>query len=163
MLVLLGGLLMLAGCDQDATVAAPSQPAVSVTATASTPSAPSIDLSRKYMAHIQEHTEVEFLSILRRAEKVISEAQAYPQFEPIEFVLHGPEAGFFVRSNYPRYQEIVDLAARLDAFGVVDIKICEAWLSMRNVQLDELPAFVETVPYGPATTERLEREGYTYF
>ena len=158
------GLPLLAGCERSEPEAASPAAAAPAGTPATGPVAePAIDLSQKYLARIREHTEAEFMSILRRAETVITEAQSYPRFEPIEFVLHGAEAGFFVRDNYDRYQEIVDLAARLDAFGVVDIKICEAWLSMRNVQPDQLPAFVETVPYGPALEDRLEREGYIYF
>ncbi len=151
-------MLALAGCG-------PGEPATSDKAQAVAPDSPgaSFDLSQKYMANIQDHTEAEFMGILRRAEQVITAAQSYPDFEPIEFVLHGAEAGFFVRENYTRYREIVDLAARLDAFGVVDIKICEAWMSLRNLPREQLPAFVETVPYGPAREEQLEREGYRYF
>lgn len=124
---------------------------------------PAIDLSMRYLAQIEEHSESEFMAILRRAETVITAAQSYPDFEPIEFVLHGAEAAFFLRANYDRHRELVDLAARLDAFGVVDIKICEAWMAIRNVHADQLPAFVETVPYGPAREAQLQREGYAYF
>lgn len=124
---------------------------------------PPVDLSRRYIAEFRDHSEAEFRELLRRAESVISESRSYPQFEPIEFVLHGPEARFFLRENYARYREIVDRAARLDAFGIVDIKICEGWMALRKVQPGDLPAFVETVPYGPALEEQLRREGYVYF
>ena len=66
--------------------------------------------------------------------------------------------------NYQQHKTIVDLAARLSAFEVVDIKVCKTWLD--HVQLDEaqLPPFIGTVSYGPAEKRRLmEQEKYVYF
>jgi len=31
------------------------------------------------------------------------------------------------------------------------------------VDRDDIPAFIEQVPYGPGEVERLVREGYVYF
>ncbi len=149
----------LAGCERESQ----AQPLVSTEVPGAAELTPALNPGSRYLAQIEAHTVEEFARLLQRAEAAITEDETYPQFEPIEFILHGSEAAFFVRSNYPQFREIVDRAARLDAFGVIDIKICEGWMSLRNVQRAELPAFVETVPYGPAAEKQLLREGYIYF
>lgn len=145
---------LLGACEPDQPAAgAATRPAAAVD-----PATPA-----RFLARLDAHTEEEMLELLRRAEASLGEGREYPQFEPVEFILHGREATFFLRSNYQQYRGIVDLAARLDAFGIIDMKICEAWMASRNVTRGELPAFVETVPYGPATEDRLQRDGYIYF
>ena len=66
-------------------------------------------------------------------------------------------------ANYARYKDTVDLAARLEAFGLIDIRICEAWMSDNQVLQSDLPPFVDTVPFGPAEARRLEAAGYVSF
>lgn len=121
------------------------------------------DPGARLVARIEAHTADELEAILRRAERAIAAGRKYPDFEPVEFILHGPEAEFFIHRNYERHREIVDLAARLDAFGVIDVKICEQWMAGNGVVRGDLPAFIETVPFGPTAEEKLLREGYVYF
>jgi hypothetical protein len=78
-------------------------------------------------------------------------------------VLHGPEVEFFSSSNYDRYKDIVDQAARLDALDIVDVKICQTMMEVQGIERDDIPSFVEQVPLGPAEVDRLVREGYVYF
>ncbi len=120
-------------------------------------------LEGRLVARIESHTAEELESILRRAESTIDSGRGFPDFEPVEFILHGPEAEFFIHRNYERHREIVDLAARLDAFGVIDVKICEQWMAVNGVSRGDLPAFIDTVPFGPRAEEQLLREGYVYF
>jgi intracellular sulfur oxidation DsrE/DsrF family protein len=56
----------------------------------------------------------------------------------------------------------VDRAARLDADGVVEIKICRTEMRSRGIHGDDVPGFIEFVPYGPDEEERLLRRGYVY-
>lgn len=82
----------------------------------------------------------------------------------IAFVLHGPEVEIFFRENYRRYKPIVDLAARLSALRVVDIKICRTRLRHLDAREESLFPFVGSVPFGPAEIERLTgEEGFVYF
>jgi hypothetical protein len=111
---------------------------------------------------IHAHTPEELSSILDQAEDWASARSEYPD-KPIAIVLHGQEANVFVKHNYQMYRTLVDKAAKLDAFNVVDIKICETWMGMNQVRREHLPAFVDTVPYGPAETQRLLKAGYQKF
>jgi len=100
-----------------------------------------------------------------RAEALYLESSALlPRSPPIALVLHGPEVEIFFRENYPRYKKIVDLAARLSAFEVVDIKICRTRLRFLEQSKSALVPFVGTVAFGPDEIERLtEEEGYVRF
>jgi intracellular sulfur oxidation DsrE/DsrF family protein len=112
---------------------------------------------------ISVHSLDELKVLLDRAEEIAARPQSQGEKAGVVLVLHGPEVEFFAISNYPRYKDIVDQAARLDAFDVVDVKICQSMLERLGVERDDIPAFIEQVPYGPAEVDRLVREGYVYF
>ena len=112
---------------------------------------------------VSVHTLDELRVLLDRAEELAARPQPQGEKAGVVLVLHGPEVEFFAISNYPRYKDIVDQAARLDAFDVVDVKICRSMLERLAVDQDDIPAFIEQVPYGPGEVERLVREGYIYF
>jgi len=116
-----------------------------------------------YLARLNLHTPAEIEEMLRRAETYIEEFEKYPDFEPITVILHGPELRIFDRRNYNEYKEIVGLAARLEAFNVIDVQVCEVQMMQDGIQMSDLPAFVESVPYGPAEEKRLLKRGYQYF
>jgi len=119
----------------------------------------------RYLVEIELHTEAELLQALQRSEQLLNEGiLSRHSPSPVRFVLHGPEAKILLLQNYPRYKSTVDLAARLSAFGVVDLKVCETWMGGNGVNPEELPPFVGTVPYAPAEVRRLMREqDYIYF
>ncbi len=75
-------------------------------------------------------------------------------------MLHGDHASAFVRDNYPANKKRVDQAALLDAYGIVDIKMCATWMRLNDITEDDIPPFIETVPYGVAELERLRKNGY---
>ncbi len=125
--------------------------------------APEFSSDKRYMTQIRLHTPMELETLLERASSLVGQAQQYKSFEPIAVVLHGNEANAFLFGNYQRYRKLIDLAARLDAYKVIDVKICETWMRMNNVQRSELPAFVDTVPFGPAEQRKLHRKGYQAF
>jgi len=112
---------------------------------------------------VSVHSLDELRVLLDRAEEIATRPQSQEEKARVVLVLHGPEVEFFAISNYPRYKDIVDQAARLDAFDVVDVKICQTMLERLEVDRDDIPAFIEQVPYGPGEVERLVREGYVYF
>jgi len=122
-----------------------------------------VESEDRYVANLEKHTPDELYSAFLKADGLLKNGDSYPDFEPIVFVLHGEEANIFVRQNYSKYKNMVDLAARLDAFGIIDVKICEYWMSDNDIEIREFPAFVETVPYGPTEEKRLVGEGYIYF
>jgi len=124
---------------------------------------PQFSPDKRYLAEIRLHTPMEIEDLLERASKLVESAEAYKGFEPIAVVLHGDEADAFRSGNYQRYRKLIDLAARLDAFNVIDVQICETWMRMNNISRSELPAFVDTVPFGPAAERSLKRKGYQAF
>ena len=119
--------------------------------------------SPSYVAKIQAHTGEELTEILTRIDSLYESGESYPQSNPVALVLHGDEASLFLRQNYKENKDIVDLAARLDAFNAVDIQVCETWMRYSSVPRTELPAFVDTVPFGPDTEKALLEQGYEYF
>lgn len=126
-------------------------------------SPPSQKPAKKLMASFSLHSKSEMAAFLERAEAYVEQAVENPEFEPIEMVLHGSEVNLFLRKNYALNKELINKAARLDAFRVINIQVCETWMRYSGESLEQLPAFVESVPYGPAVEKELLSEGYIYF
>ncbi len=124
---------------------------------------PEAALPKKAVLDISVHTIDELKVLLDRAEGLAMAPQPPGMAASVVLVLHGPEVEFFAISNYDKYKDIVDQAARLDAFDVVDVKICRAMMQTRGIPRDDIPAFIEQVPLGPAEIDRLVGEGYIYF
>lgn len=116
-----------------------------------------------YVAKLDLHSPAEVEQMLRRAEVFVENLEQYPDFEPITVILHGPELKAFDRRNYKDYKEIVGLAARLVGFNIIIVQACEEQMKRDGILQSNLPAFVETVPYGPAEEKRLLKRGYQYF
>ncbi len=117
-----------------------------------------------YLARIKFDSPEDVEKALLRAEMLYKEGKVKKGENPLAFVLHGPEVAIFLKDNYQKYQHIVDLAARLSAFDVVDVKVCRTRLKATRNGIDSLVPFVKAVPYGPAEIERLvEKEKYVYF
>ena len=118
-----------------------------------------------YLVRIDQNKPEEVEAALLRAEAFYLEsAPLLASTPPIALVLHGPEVEIFFRENYKRYKNIVDLAARLAAFQVVDIKICQTRLRFLEQDEASLFPFVGTVAFGPDEIARLtEEEGYVRF
>jgi intracellular sulfur oxidation DsrE/DsrF family protein len=112
---------------------------------------------------ISVHTLEELRVLFERVGELAMKPRPPGEEASIVLVLHGPEVDFFSIKNYDSYKDIVDEAARLDAFDVVDIRICQAMMKARGIGPDDIPSFIEQVPYGPGEVERLVEEGYLYF
>ena len=112
---------------------------------------------------ISVHT-IEGLKVLfDRAEELAMRPQAQGEEASVVLVLHGPEVEFFSIGNYEKYKDIVDQAARLDAFDVVDVQICQTMMDVHGLERDDIPSFIEQVPFGPGEVERLTQQGYVAF
>ncbi|HAD09696.1 MAG TPA: acyl-CoA transferase [Porticoccaceae bacterium] len=117
-----------------------------------------------YLARVEKNNPEEVEQALRKAEQYYLDNDMNPASPVIAFVLHGPEVEIFFRENYRRYKPIVDLAARLSALNVIDIKICRTRLRHLDTREESLFPFVGDVPFGPAEIERLTgEEGFVYF
>ncbi len=124
---------------------------------------PDEDVPNKAVLDITVHTIDELKVLFDRAEQLALAPQPPGGEASVVLVLHGPEVEFFSISNYGKYKDIVDQAARLDAFDVVDVKICQTMMEIRGIPRDDIPAFIEQVPKGSVEVEKLVREGYVYF
>lgn len=117
----------------------------------------------RYLALIKKNSPSEVEMLFHRASMLAEEVDNLNAYEPIVFVLHGDEAHAFRHRNMEQYKDLLALAARLEESNVIDIRICETWMRINDVDRSELPDFVDTVPLGPAEEARLRRDGYIYF
>jgi intracellular sulfur oxidation DsrE/DsrF family protein len=84
------------------------------------------------------------------------------QHSRIAIVLHGDELQLFQKRNYSTNQSVVERARLLDEDNIIDIKACQTMMRILDIEQDELPSFIEQVPFAPAEIERLQREeGFT--
>ena len=119
----------------------------------------------RYVADIELQTLDQFQQLLARADELFLSGRANTDGDAaVVFVLHGPVLRSLLRENYRQNRPTVDLAARLSAFGVIDLKACRAWMRGAGIAEADLQPFVETVSYGPDEVQRLVRESnYIYF
>ena len=120
-------------------------------------------ITGKLQANIALHTLAELQQLLERAESIANGETLYNTEDPIAVVLHGEEINAFLRSNYRTNKPLVDLAARLDAFNVIDVKVCRRWMGANGIMANDLPPFIEPVPFGAGEVQRLKAAGYAYF
>lgn len=126
-----------------------------------TPNGPTSPGAR-YLFRVTLHTPMEIEGLLARAEQLARNIRPVDRGAGIALVLHGPEVEIFARKNYTKYRHIVDRAARLSAEGVVEIKMCRTEMGSRAIRDEDVPKFIEFVPYGPDEEDRLQRRGYVY-
>lgn len=122
---------------------------------------PSID-DFKYVADISLHSADELNLLFDRVEELLERPRSDEESALVSLVLHGPEVEFFVLKNYAGNKSLVDRAAKLEALGAVSISICQTMMNNYGIGSDEVPAFLEQVPYGPDEVKRLIDEGYVY-
>ena len=95
--------------------------------------------------------------ILNRADS-LRELFDPDQHGRIAIVLHGDELQLFRKDNYAANQSIVERARLLDQELIIDIKACQTKMQFLEIEQDELPGFIEQVPFAPVEIERLEKE-----
>lgn len=106
------------------------------------------------------HDLQEMQLLLERLDQLAQQPSAQSQSARIALVLHGPELKYFTIRNYAMHRELVDLAAKLDAFQVIEVKACNTMMRQLGLQEADMPAFIEIVPYGPNEIRRLVGTGY---
>ncbi len=113
-----------------------------------------------YVADINVHTVEELEVLFARVEQLLERPRGADEVPLISIVLHGPEVEFFALQNYQEYKSLVDHAAKLSALGAVDISICQTQMRVRGIESDQVPAFLNQVPYGPDEVEGLINDGF---
>ncbi len=116
--------------------------------------------NKHYLFDVTEHTIEELEDLLSRiAEVTEASPEAFNDLEII-MVLHGPDIDYFTKKNYLENKSIVDLAAKLDAFNTIDMKVCKTTMNSLGFELSELPEFIEPVPFAPKTISSYKEQGY---
>ena len=121
---------------------------------------PTIESEQRFVADVNVHTVEELELLFARVEQLLDRPRGADEPPLISVALHGPEVEFFALQNYQKYKSVVDHAAKLSALGAVDISICRTQMRVRGIEPDQVPAFLNQVPYGPGEVERLVVEGY---
>ena len=81
----------------------------------------------------------------------------------IAIVLHGDELQLFQKNNYASNRTVVERARMLDQESIIDIKACQTMMRVLDIGQNELPSFIEQVPFAPAEIERLQnQQGFTH-
>ncbi len=122
-------------------------------------------INPRFLADVKLQSADELEEMLRRVEMMMEQGGlSLSASNPVVFLLHGPEALSFFKTNYKKNKELADLAAKLSAYGVADINVCETWMGSKRLDKNDLLPFVSTVPYAPESVKQLvEKEGYIFF
>lgn len=108
------------------------------------------------------HSNDEIDLILDTLESAITEDNT--DSAPIVMMLHGDEADRFLRGSYSENKQIIDQTAKLAAYNVIDVKVCETWMQQNNYTKADLFPFMNTVKFARGEIKRLKREeDYTAF
>ncbi len=114
-----------------------------------------------YVIDVTVQSAEELSVVLERAED-LRDLFDPQQHGRIAIVLHGNELELFQKQNYASNQSLVDRARLLDQDSIIDIKACQTMMQTLQIEQNELPAFIEQVPFAPIEIRRLERElGFT--
>ena len=117
-----------------------------------------------FIARIELEKADDLLSALRRAEAYYQAEGMNLNHPSVAFVIYGPPVAMFFKKNYQQYSEVVDLAAKLTALKVIDVKVCKYSFVKEGLDNKNLLPFVSTVPFGPDEVVRLiEQAKYRYF
>lgn len=118
------------------------------------------DSERRYL-ELSPATKMDLEVLLDTLEASIDEVA--DSEEPVVIVLHGREASAFTNMNYVANKSLVDRAARLDAWDLIDVRMCATWMRRNAIAPTDIPPFIDTVPFAPEEIRRLKREGYERF
>lgn len=116
-----------------------------------------------YLFDVVDNGPEKLQKLLQRAEVLSKQASETEHKLTIAMVIHGPDMDIFDKKNYLKQKKLVDTAARLEADGVIDFKVCQTIARSRGIKESSFPAFMEMVPFAPAEIDRLEAEGYVHF
>lgn len=114
----------------------------------------------QFVLDTSRYSATELLAFLQRVDEIASMSLSDFDELNIAFVLQGDDIALFVRQNYEQNKELVDLAARLDALRVIDVKVCLHDLAYFGFNTEDLPAFIERIPHGRDELTRLKGAGY---
>jgi intracellular sulfur oxidation DsrE/DsrF family protein len=114
-----------------------------------------------YVFSVTIQTRQQLDVVLNRAED-LRELFNPDEHGKIAIVLHGDELQLFQKDGYRLNQSMVERARLLDQDNIIDIKACQTMMRTLQIEQNELPSFIEQVPFAPTEIKRLEKEeGFT--
>ena len=114
-----------------------------------------------YVFSVTVKSKTELDVVLDRAED-LRELFDPAQHGRIAIVLHGDELQMFQRSHRSLNPTLIERARLLDEDNIIDIKACQTMMRSLDIAEDELPGFIEQVPFAPAEIRRLQQQrGFT--
>ncbi len=117
-----------------------------------------------FVARVDFERADQLIGALERAEEYYQQEGMSLSHPPVAFVIFGSPVSIFFKENYQDNSKVVDLAAKLTALNVIDVKVCEFSYIKAGLDSSDLLPFVSTVPFGPKELSRLiEEESYSYF
>jgi len=127
----------------------------------STTNAPQFDIDNtRYLFVVGNHTVDELEALLRRADEIAQKSRDQFNELKIAIVIHGENITMFTQDNYEKNKLMIDLAAKLDTYNVIDLKMCEYSMDKIGINKNDIPEFIDTVPFAPDEIKRLTSEGY---
>ena len=116
----------------------------------------------RFMFSVTLHKREEIDSLLTRADSLSKKMRIKGNKSAIALILHGPEIKLFTRKNYKKNRDIIDKAARLDENNVIQVKVCKTKMKELGIHDEDLPSFMEIIPYAPEEEKKLLHKGYVY-
>jgi intracellular sulfur oxidation DsrE/DsrF family protein len=114
-----------------------------------------------YVFSVTVQTRQQLDVVLNRAED-LRELFNPDEHSKIAIVLHGDELQLFQKDGYRLNQSMVERARLLDQDNIIDIKACQTMMRTLQIEQNQLPSFIEQVPFAPTEIKRLEKEeGFT--
>lgn len=117
----------------------------------------------KFMFSVTLHKPEEIDSLLTRADSLSRTMRTKGNKSAIALILHGPEIKLFTRKNYKKNRDIIEKAQRLDEQNVIQVKVCKTKMKELGIKDEDLPSFMEIIPYAPEEEKKLLDQGYVYF
>ena len=113
----------------------------------------------RYVADIELQSSKQLTELLQRASQLLLDGVAAQDGIPkVSFVLHGPVIKDLLKQNYAGNLQMVNLAARLSALQVVEIKVCRTWMGLNDLEESDLQPFVVPVNLAGSEVERLRQK-----
>ncbi|MGB2002536.1 MAG: acyl-CoA transferase, partial [Porticoccaceae bacterium] len=83
------------------------------------------DATNGLIARLDFEQADQIVEALLRVEAYYEQQGFTESHTPVTFVIFGPPVAIFFKTNYSDNKQIVDLAARLTALQVIDVRVCE--------------------------------------
>lgn len=116
------------------------------------------EIQRAYLEVSPENRD-DLVSLLDALEQKLASEGAGAD-EPVVIVLHGDEAFAFTRQEYLENRSLPDRTALLDAYDLIDVRMCETWMNDNGLSRADILPFIDLVPFAPEEIQRLQAEGF---